>query len=171
MGCLAKGARTFSSASHFALTLLCVVGVLLVAAVAVSRPLGYRLLVDHSDSMQPTIAAGDVLLTRMEPAADAAIGDIVTFKDPDGPGKLLTHRVVARRVTGGMYHFETRGDANTGSERWSIAAHGRVGQYVGRLPQVGYAVARMADGGLRVVLILGLGAILASRLILRVWRM
>jgi signal peptidase I len=163
--------RLSTSASHRALTALCVAALLLVAAVALSRPAGYRLLVDHSDSMRPAIAAGDVLLTRMEPAAKAAPGDIVTFQDPAHRGRLLTHRVVSRRPGGRGYEFVTRGDANTGSERWSIPRDGRVGRHVARVPRVGYAVAHMGNGPVRTVLVLGAAMLVAARLARRVWRM
>ena len=171
MSVLVLTRRLLLSATDSALTLLCVAAFVLLLAVGLGKPLGYKLLVDYSDSMQPAIAAGDVLLTRMEPVANAHVGDIITFQDPQQEGKLLTHRVVSRRLGPTAYGFVTRGDANTGVERWSIAADGRVGRYVARLPRAGYVVAEITRGPRRLLLVLVPGLLLAALLVRQIWRL
>src|SRR3712207_1677635 len=84
--------RAASAASHAVLTAICVVGVAILFWALASQPLGYRILVDHSDSMRPTIAAGDVLVTRLVRPATVAPRAIITFQDPYRKGRLLTHR-------------------------------------------------------------------------------
>jgi len=168
-------ARALRSAASAATHALLTVGVVFVAAVLfwalASQPLGYRILVDHSDSMQPAIAAGDVLVTRLAPPREVRVGEIATFQDPQRPGRLLTHRVVSKRLRGTSYAFVTRGDANTGVERWSIAADGQVGRLTGRVPKAGLAMAWMRDGTRRAILLLVTSLALIALLARIVWRL
>ena len=159
------------AATHALLTVGCVaVAAVLFWAVA-SQPMGYRILVDQSDSMRPAIAAGDVLITRLAPPGEVRVGEIVTFQDPQRRGRLLTHRVVSKKLGGTGYAFVTRGDANTGVERWSIADDGQVGRLTGRVPKVGLAMAWLRDGPRRAVLLLLTSLALIALLARIVWRL
>jgi len=150
-------------------TLACALAALALAALLLARPLGVQALVDRSDSMQPAIAAGDLLLSRVGPPAVVGVGDIVTFADPERSGRLITHRVVERRVEADRWAFVTRGDANTGSERWTVARDGSVGRLVLRVPRAGYAIAWL-NSPLPRTLLLGFGALgLAALLLRRIW--
>ncbi|MDP9383695.1 MAG: signal peptidase I [Actinomycetota bacterium] len=151
-------------------TLPCAAAVLALLALLAARPLGVQALVDRSDSMQPAIAAGDLVLSRLGPPSRVAQGDIVTFTDPEGTGRLITHRVVSRRRgAGGAWAFVTRGDANSGSEHWTVEATGTVGRYVARVPRAGYAVA-WASSPLGRALLLGLAGLALGGLVLhRIW--
>lgn len=113
----------------------------LLLAGGLAMALDYRGLTVLSGSMEPAIAAGDLVIERAAPARDLAVGDIVTFAAPDRPGVTITHRVKGLVARGGQVEVITRGDANTGSERWTIAADGRVGLVVARAPGAGRAIA------------------------------
>ncbi len=142
---------------------------LVLVSVAVAKPLGYRVLVDHSDSMAPAIRAGDILVTEVVPPRKAKVGDVVSFNSPDG-GRLLTHRVVSRRLDpGGRWSFVTRGDANSGSERWAVDADGTIGRVSKRLPKAGYAMAWLGNPIGRFALIAVGGIALAVLLARRIW--
>lgn len=155
--------------AHAFLTAICGVALLVLVAVAVAKPLGYRVLVDHSDSMAPSIRTGDLLLTEVIPPRHAKVGDVVSFHSPDR-GQLLTHRVVARSLRpGGQWSFVTRGDANTGVERWGVATDGRIGRVTARLPRAGYAVSWIGHPIGRFVLVGGGGLALALLLARRIW--
>jgi len=151
-------------------TVACGLALLALLALLAARPLGVQALVDRSDSMQPAIAAGDLVLSRLGPPHRVLPGDIVTFTDPEAGGRLLTHRVVSRRLRPeGGWAFVTRGDANTGSERWTVAETGTVGLYLGRLPRAGFAVAWVSNP-LPRALLLGLGGVALGGLVLRrIW--
>ncbi len=93
-----------------------------------------------SGSMEPTLHVGDLVVDKQEPAADLRLGDIVTFRDPDNPKRLLTHRVVRMRIRHGVAYVVTKGDASTGVERWSAPANGSVGVVEFRIRKLGYGV-------------------------------
>lgn len=156
-------------ASHGVLTVMAGAAVLVLVAVALAGPLGYKVLVDHSDSMQPAIAAGDVIVMRVARADEAQVGDIVSFRDPDRSGRLLTHRVVERTVRPTRYHFVTRGDANTGVERWSIAERGDLGKMVARVPKAGRALVWMRTGMTQLLLLALTSLALVVTLVRRIW--
>jgi len=88
----------------------------LALALAVALLVGLRPLVIRSDSMAPTLRAGDLLLVRTVPAAVVAVGDVVTFADSSRRGELVSHRVIAIEQRGAERAFVTRGDQNSGVE-------------------------------------------------------
>ena len=94
-----------------------------------------------SDSMTPVFARGDLVVTQ--PASQLRVGDIVTFRKY---GHLITHRIVAEgRIPG---TFETRGDANSANDPWTISPSdvtGRV-QSVVRRAGVPLLVGESASG-------------------------
>jgi signal peptidase I len=131
--------------SWTALALTCtarlVLGVLavLLAVSVLPRLAGWETTVVMSGSMAPAVEAGDVVVVR--PAA-AAAGDIVLADDPDVPGRLRLHRVVAVEDAG----LRLRGDANPSPDGTLVdpaTVHG-VGAL--RLPLLGLPVLWWAEG-------------------------
>lgn len=144
------------------------VGILI--AVVAPFALGMRSLSVMSGSMEPAINTGDVIVDEWIPPRDARVGDAITFNDPGRGNVVLTHRVVGMRKRGDRVEFVTRGDANTGTERWSAPAGGRIGRAVYRVPRAGFLmVFTRTPGGKLLFLVLpafGWGAFE----IFRIWR-
>jgi signal peptidase len=115
-------------------------GIVLATVVAAPGLVGRHSLAVLSGSMTPTLRVGDLVIDRQERAAGLRPGDIATFRDPDKPSRLLTHRVVRMRIRRGVAYVVTKGDANTGVERWSAPVDGSVGVVELRIPKLGYAV-------------------------------
>lgn len=140
----------------------------LLAAVAPFAP-GIKPYTVLSGSMEPTIDTGDIVVTSTVHPTQAGIGDIVTFKDPQGSGNLITHRVRAVTREGDRLNFVTRGDANNAVERWSVAVDGSIGKVVYRIPKLGYLMAATGSGPGRIALV-GLPALLLCGLgLFRIW--
>ena len=139
------------------------------AAGLAAAAVGVRPHVEVSDSMRPTLRAGDLVWLRQVRAGDADVGDVVAFRRAEDADVLL-HRVIERRANEHDIAFTTRGDANTGVERWSVPADARVGRTIGlRLPHAGRAVSALA--GPPLALLAGLGGLgLAWLLLRRIWR-
>ncbi len=146
-------------------------GVVAVLAVAVLAPYagGGRSYSVMSGSMEPRIHTGDVVADARVVVRDVRVGDIVTFPDPQTRGRLITHRVRSIRVHGGRASVVTKGDANTTTEHWSIAADGSLGRVRYRVAKVGYALAftRRPEGRIALVVIPAL--ILALLELTRIW--
>ena len=107
-------------------------------AAAAPRAIGWQTHSVMSGSMSPTIATGDVVVSRPVPASRLHAGAVVTFRDPIDPSRLMTHRLQQLETIAGTTRATTRGDANTGIETWEVPAGGTVGVVVYRLPRVGY---------------------------------
>jgi signal peptidase len=138
-------------------------------ALLVLMAAGFRPMVEQSDSMAPAMRAGDVLLVRQIVSAQAVRGDVVTFEDADHPGRTLTHRVVSiAPAPGARLAFVTRGDANTGVERWTVGAGGVIGRYAFRVPAAGRLV-RAAGGDAWRALVVLAALTLAFDVLRRVW--
>jgi signal peptidase len=123
-----------------------------------------------SGSMEPNVSTGDLVVTMPIAPGEARSGDIVTFTDPSGSGKLLTHRVASARLAGKQYRFVTKGDANSNVERWAVPADGRVGRVVMKVPKVGYVMALSRSPEARVALIALPALLLAGFALAAIWR-
>jgi signal peptidase len=144
--------------------------VALLAAAVAPAAIGLHSYAVQSGSMTPTIDTGDLVVARGISPTQAAVGDIVMFKDPEGTGRLISHRVRALHVRHGRSYFTTRGDANTGFEHWNVPNSGTIGEIVYRVPKLGFVLGGIGSGPGRIglvaiptLLLLGLGLV-------RIWR-
>jgi signal peptidase I len=125
---------------------------------------GYRPLVVHSASMAPAVDTGDLVITRAVAPSAVAVGDVVSFHDRSRDGRLITHRVTSARRQGRHVAFVTRGDVNSGVERWSSTRDARVGRLALRVPLAGYAVTWLT----RLPIILALLALVLGLVVQRI---
>jgi signal peptidase len=142
----------------------------LMLAIGLATLSGYQSLTVMSGSMEPTIGTGDVVMTKPIRPADARVGDVVTYKEPEAPGRLITHRVRGIRVEGGDYIFMTKGDANDSLERWKTAANGRIARVTHHAPRVGYLLAVMRDPDKRFWILVVPATLLGLFELARIWR-
>jgi signal peptidase I len=141
----------------------------LLAAVA-PQLAGFHSFTVRSGSMTPAIETGDVVVTKTISPLGARVGDVVTFVDPEGTGKLFSHRVQSVRQVGDNVSFVTRGDANTSTEHWRVPADGSVGQVAYRIPKIGYALSYIDSGPARLALIAIPALLLLWAALVRIWR-
>jgi signal peptidase I len=146
------------------------VGVAMALAIAGPLAFGDHPHTDLSGSMEPAISPGDVVVDEQIAPSEARVGDVVTFRDPEDQGKLLTHRVVAVRRAGSHFWFVTKGDANDSRERWRVATGGEIGRVLYTVPWVGH-VAVLARTPLGWALLVGIPLLLlAAEELVRIWR-
>jgi signal peptidase len=146
-------------------------GLALGLALATSAPtiVGYSTLTVLSGSMEPTLSVGSVVLSARIPAADAQPGQIVTFHDPTRHGELVSHRLLRMSVRDGVAQMETRGDANTASERWNVPADGTIGRIDYRVPLVGPLRAQLDSRIVRLALLGGV-PLCGLLVLIELWR-
>ena len=75
---------------------------------------GYYFFRVSSNSMEPTLDIGDVVMVKSVALEDIHKGDIITYKSQDGSmrGREVTHRVVdGPYEKDGKTYFQTKGDA------------------------------------------------------------
>jgi signal peptidase len=147
---------------------------LAVVGLALATPLlmplaGFRMMVVQSGSMAPTLLPGDAIVARAVSPDAVRVGDVVTFRDPSREGMLLTHRVVEQSRDADGYTFATRGDANTGEERWSIAEKGKLGRLAARAPGIGRALRPLTGlAGASAAISVAL-ALVAAAVLRKIW--
>jgi signal peptidase len=145
-----------------------VLGLLLAAAAPLA--IGDHSYVVRSGSMTPAIETGDVVVVRSIDPLEARVGQIVTFKDPDGSGRLLSHRVRAVHRAGDRVRFVTQGDANSAQERWNVPVAGHIGRVLYRIPKLGYALGWTQGPPGKIGLIVVPALLLAGFGLARIWR-
>jgi signal peptidase I len=144
--------------------------IFLAAALLVAQASGRQSLTVMSGSMEPTIRTGDVVVTKPIAPMDTRVGDVVTYKEPHGAGRLITHRVKAMHAAGEKVGFTTQGDANDTSERWQVAATGQIARVTHRVPRLGYALSFMRDPNKRLWLLAIPALLLGLFELVRIWR-
>ncbi len=103
------------------------------------------LMVVSSQSMQPALNYGDLLLMRGESAENVVIGDVIAFNVPSPYDKVASsptvHRVTEKWTENGQIYFRTRGDGNADADAWIIPAENVIGVYTQfKVPYVGSLV-------------------------------
>ena len=108
-----RRATGWARAGDAALSVAAVLGAVCIVLAIAAAVFDVRIVMFRTGSMSPTIPAGSAAIVHGVPAADVAIGDVVTV---DRPGELpVTHRVVGiARVPGDedARLITMRGDAN-----------------------------------------------------------
>lgn len=140
----------------------------LLLAIALPLAVGARPLTVLSGSMEPTLATGDVVVVERIRPQDVHVGDVVTYRDPDG--SLVTHRVRGVRPRGERVELITRGDANNASERWTLASDGELSRALYRVPLAGRVLVRTSSPEGRLALIVLPLLLLGAWQIKRIWR-
>jgi signal peptidase len=108
------------------------------------RILGANLLVVLSQSMEPNIPMGSIVVSQPVAAADEIeVGDAITFQalGPNGEPALITHRVVEVLGDGIEIRLRTQGDAVEDPDMSLVSASNLVGRVWFNLPLVGYLIA------------------------------
>lgn len=118
---------------------------------------GLRLLSTQTDSMYPTIKAGDLIVSvGVGDPADLRPKDIITYWTViNGERVLNTHRIENIYDGGGYFIFETKGDNNTNVDPLTVHESELVGVYKFSIPGIGKVLdyLQTSTGFLLVVLI------------------
>lgn len=97
-----------------------------------------------SDSMSPSIEAGDVVIVQERDPGNIEEGDVLTFDaaDPgeygaDGGTSIVTHRVVEIAESDDGVEFVTQGDANNAPDSSPVEAEQVIGVVAFSIPFIG----------------------------------
>jgi signal peptidase I len=131
---------------------------------------GGRSLTVMSGSMEPALGVGDVVINSRVSPAEVRVGDIVTFNDPEGTGKLITHRVRQLRIVDGTAKVVTKGDNTNAVERWDMPATGSLGRVEYHVPLLGFLVFWLHGPFASLALIVIPAVLLAGLELWRIWR-
>lgn len=102
--------------------------------------LGYKPYIVLSDSMRDTFQVGDISVSKAVDPATLEPGDIVTFTsiDPDHHGEVVTHKIREITTYEGQPAFVTYGTTTGEDDAYPAPFDQVVGEYVFRVPKLGY---------------------------------
>lgn len=102
--------------------------------------LGYKPYIVLSDSMRDTFQVGDISVSKAVDPATLEPGDIVTFTsiDPDHYGEVVTHKIREITTYEGQPAFVTYGTTTGEDDAYPAPFDQVVGEYVFRVPKLGY---------------------------------
>lgn len=102
--------------------------------------LGYKPYIVLSDSMRDTFQVGDISVSKAVDPATLEPGDIVTFTsiDPDHYGEVVTHKIREITTYEGQPAFVTYGTTTGEDDAYPASFDQVVGEYVFRVPKLGY---------------------------------
>jgi len=151
---------------------ICILVVILVALssalVVFHNPIGLRMFVVSSGSMEPTIKVGSVALVQTK--SEYQVQDIITFQnDPQvdfkKPGSTTTHRLVEIKKVGDKNMFVTKGDANNAPDSENRDPGLVLGKVIFSLPYLGYLIAfAQTQVGLIILIVIPATMIIYSEL-------
>ena len=175
----ADGGRATKSSGPFGLpALLGTAGLtfagLVAAAMLVPALLGLERYVITGDSMDGTYDRGSIVLSKVVPADELRVGDVITYDPPgeSGGGGLVTHRIVSLGSgPRGQTLVRTKGDANENPDPGQLRLGG-AGQARAELsvPFLGYAFAALGIREVRMLVIGVPAALIALVLLAGLWR-
>ena len=91
-----------------------------------------------TQSMYPTIKAGDVVITYKEDNNKYNDGDVITFVSEQNGGITITHRVDEVYNVNDSYSYKTKGDNNNAPDNEITSGDNVLGKVVVKVPKVGY---------------------------------
>jgi signal peptidase I len=129
---------------------------------------GKQMMMVLSGSMSPVFETGALIaVDPTGPTHPYAVGDVITFKSPDDPNKIITHRVVEVQTKDGQRSYVTKGDANDSKDPKPVMPTSVIGQYADfHIPLLGYVFSFVKTKlGIALVLIVPGAFLIISQLV------
>jgi len=104
-----------------------------------------------TNSMNPYIKSGDLVIIKKAKPSDIKVNDVITFKDSST--KFITHRVASIKQNHGKLGFMTKGDNNNVADTNIVTSKNLVGKLVWKVPKAGY-FAKFVSGPIGFILLI-----------------
>lgn len=91
-----------------------------------------------TQSMHPSIKAGDVVITYKSDAKNYNKGDVITFVSQANGNITITHRINEVFTVNNEYSYQTKGDNNNAPDREIISSDDVLGKVILKIPKAGY---------------------------------
>ncbi len=91
-----------------------------------------------TQSMYPTIKAGDIVITYKEDQNKYNTGDVITFISEKNGGITITHRVQEVFKVNDEYSYKTKGDNNNTADSEITSGKNVLGKVLLKIPKAGY---------------------------------
>jgi signal peptidase len=115
-----------------------------------------------SDSMEPAIQRGSVVIVSDVPASAVEPGDVLTYRGAESSAVTTTHRVVEVVERDGDPRFVVKGDANPRPDSEPVDPSQVVGRVTATVPLVGHVVLAVGAAGPLLALMIVPALVLAG---------
>lgn len=99
---------------------------------------GYMSMTVLTESMEPRLEVGDMIVIKTFNSDEAKENDIITFKNSNKT--LITHRIVDVVDKNNDVFFQTKGDKNNSSDQGLVSKELVIGSLQFHIPKAGYLV-------------------------------
>ncbi|MDO3698100.1 signal peptidase I [Curtobacterium flaccumfaciens] len=140
--------------------LLLLVAALAVVLIVVPKATGSMPLTVLTQSMEPTLPPGTLLVVRPTPIDDIRVGDVVTYQIVSGQPAVVSHRVVSVSSSDGERTFVLKGDNNAEADPAPVTAVQIRGVVWYSVPEIG--IVNQVVNGSRSWLIPAVAGVLLS---------
>lgn len=113
--------------------------------------LGYKAYIITTNSMEPQINIGDIIIAKKCLEKDLNVGDIITFEQN---GEKITHRIVNIEKENSVKKYTTKGDNNNVEDTQKILYNDIDGKKVIRIPYLGKFIEVLENEAVFLVIIL-----------------
>lgn len=127
------------------------VGISCINKIEETNIFGYKAYMITTNSMEPHIKEGDVIITKTEKEEKLQVGDVITFQKK---GILITHRITNIEENQGRKIYTTKGDNNTVEDLEKVNYDEIKGKSILRIPQLGKIIMLLQNQIVFLLLIL-----------------
>lgn len=114
----------------------------------------YKTDIIVGQSMEPTIPLYSVIIVEPVKPGDIRRGDVITYEQPDVPGRKVTHRVAeVDRAKDGTPIFRTKGDNNPARDPYETRYDDTGWRVRTHVPHVGWLMLQAQTRGARIALV------------------
>ena len=112
---------------------------------------GYKAYIITTNSMEPSISSGDVVIVKKYDEKQIKVGDIITYKQKE---ELITHRVVDIKENEHERRFITKGDNNNVEDTEGTNYNNIKGTIIVTIPYLGNIIRIVENKMIFLVIIL-----------------
>lgn len=112
--------------------------------------LGYKAYIVNTNSMEPTIEVGDIVIIKKVKAEKLNQGDVITFTQE---GEVITHRITKIETEEKSTQYVTKGDNNNTEDTLKIKYEDIIGKEILTIPQLG-KVMQLLDSKIILLIII-----------------
>ena len=113
--------------------------------------LGYKAYIVNTNSMEPTIEVGDIVIIKKVKAEKLNQGDVITFTQE---GEVITHRITKIETEEKSTQYVTKGDNNNTEDTLKIKYEYIIGKEILTIPQLGKAMQLLDSKIILLIIIL-----------------
>lgn len=113
--------------------------------------LGYKAYIVNTNSMEPTIEVGDIVIIKKVKAEKLNQGDVITFTQE---GEVITHRITKIETEEKSTQYITKGDNNNTEDTLKIKYEDIIGKEILTIPQLGKAMQLLDSKIILLIIIL-----------------